>query len=548
MSDYILAKYDVSGIQNYIFATNRLQENVGASYHVTKILEEFLQQALRDAAAKLKEEGEMDCEVILEWYPKNEPESKPISLAIKDNLEIAAEIIYIGGGNAMVMYRGREICRTAELLFAKKVTEECHGVSIFAAHVRTKMEDFSEDIKSLDLKLASVKREYTRQLPLSPYPIAEQDSTYGLPVTQLLENNKPVSQVQYEKRMAYEEYKKKYPYAGQVEDLTRKRGEDGYLAVVHIDGNGMGAYIQGKIIKGMEYQEAVRMIREISCVISRIYKETYRKVVNMIKLVRKESIGKEDGAGGEEQALPVRDLIQDGDDITFLCDARMAIPAAALFIRLLLQTPADGHVFSACAGIAFVHSHFPFQIAYELAEQCCGEAKKKWYGSKHSEDKKGAEEGWLDYHLVRGAYVKEMKEQRRESNIRKRPYRVARELQNGQQEADMDTIEFLLKICCKMTQKEGSAEIWPRSKLRQIYEAYLTDTGDLTYLNNELSSRGREMAELVGKEPGSFSLDKPCGIFDALEILDYYEYEIVRQFLYGGGEKTDGKKNECQHS
>lgn len=33
--------------------------------------------------------------------------------------------------------------------------------------------------------------------------------------------------------------------------------------------------------------------------------------------------------------------------------------------------------FSVCAGIAYVHSHFPFYIGYEVAEACCDSAKDR---------------------------------------------------------------------------------------------------------------------------------------------------------------------------
>ena len=51
---YILAQYDISGIQDYIFATNRLRENVGASYNVNRILNLFLPDAINEA---VKTEG-----------------------------------------------------------------------------------------------------------------------------------------------------------------------------------------------------------------------------------------------------------------------------------------------------------------------------------------------------------------------------------------------------------------------------------------------------------------------------------------------------------
>lgn len=91
-SDYILAKFDIGGIQDYIFATNRLRENAGASYQVTRIMEEFLLESFQEAA------DEENVKVLLDWKLAE-------LLCLQQDERIMAEIIYIGGGNAVALFR-----------------------------------------------------------------------------------------------------------------------------------------------------------------------------------------------------------------------------------------------------------------------------------------------------------------------------------------------------------------------------------------------------------------------------------------------------------
>ena len=88
---YILAQYDISGIQDYIFATNRLRENVGASYNVNRILNLFLPDAINEA---VKTEGGF---ALINWNTEKS------EFQFESNQEILAEVLYIGGGNAVVI-------------------------------------------------------------------------------------------------------------------------------------------------------------------------------------------------------------------------------------------------------------------------------------------------------------------------------------------------------------------------------------------------------------------------------------------------------------
>lgn len=232
---YILAQYDISGIQDYIFATNRLRENVGASYNVNRILNLFLPDAINEA---VKTEGGF---ALINWNTEKS------EFQFESNQEILAEVLYIGGGNAVVIYRNRRLYDKSSHIFAIKVAENCHGITVLSAFVETKLEDYCKEIEELEMELSNLKRMVPRNVPMSSWPIVEQDSVYGLPITKLYDKDnmdRVMSVIQYEKyeasRLKGMERENPYVFALQMEQLIDKRGEDSHVAVVHIDGNGMG--------------------------------------------------------------------------------------------------------------------------------------------------------------------------------------------------------------------------------------------------------------------------------------------------------------------
>ena len=192
MSQYILAKYDVSGIQSYIFASRQLRENVGASQNVGRILKETLPDVLTEWAAASPDT------VRTNWdNPKNWEFSLP------QTKELQAEILYIGGGNAFVVYREETAYNQVSRLFAMKMMEQCQGVTVLSAHVEANPDNFPGDLKRLNQEMAQIKRRLRHPQPLSSYAVVEQDGFDGSPVTHLEirgEASTKLSELRYEKR------------------------------------------------------------------------------------------------------------------------------------------------------------------------------------------------------------------------------------------------------------------------------------------------------------------------------------------------------------
>lgn len=241
--------------------------------------------------------------------------------------------------------------------------------------------------------------------------------------------------IQEEETLQYERLKKahknlkgsypvsnaKYTPAYHFENLGGSKGDVNFLAVIHIDGNGMGARcnafyesLQKKYILDIEaaieeakktwgtertsgncaeseeaiekaaekeawrlFQNSVREFSEgIDFAFKSALKRMFQKVENSLECGKLKDLSlKRDER--QKPYFPIRGIIASGDDICFVTDGRIGIECASIFLEELASqvSSSDGKAFSASAGVAIVHQKYPFFRAYELAEQLCSNAK-----------------------------------------------------------------------------------------------------------------------------------------------------------------------------
>ena len=97
--------------------------------------------------------------------------------------------------------------------------------------------------------------------------------------------------------------------------------------------------------------------------------------------------------------LPIRPIIVGGDDITFVCNARIAVQVAHYLMQELLSDK-NGLSISSCAGIAVIPTSYPFFRGYQMAEQLCDSAKSKM--RTYNKDNEVSESCWMDFAFLHG--------------------------------------------------------------------------------------------------------------------------------------------------
>lgn len=507
----IIALYDVSGIQEYIFQSSRMRENIGASSIVGRVLKEQLPQVLNE----LKEEQERN--VVLDWEQQK-------TFAFTTDSTVDIEIVYNGGGNAMVAFRNVEDFHTVNEMLSLRLLQVSYSLHLAIAAVESDGVNFVADKKRLDQRLTEVKARMLRPRPIGAFPFSEQEARSGLPITsydqhtghnvstmQKLKLSQGHQDVKDSKNSASNRW------AVEMEDLVRQREEDSYVAVVHIDGNGMGKQIRSRMEQweaSYSYAEAVCAMRALSSSITARFRDTFEELI--AELI--DSLPADHWVASREK-LPIRPLILDGDDLTFVCLGEWGLPLAAkLLEKLHMETSQSGKSeevsMSACAGVAFVHSHYPFNLAYEISEDCCKSAKQARLEA-------GEEHGsYIAFEVVRGSQL-DKEAGKRQS------YRVGQGQMGDRDYAKLD--QYMRQI---------TVTNWPRWRLEKLYEAIKGQPELLQLYVKECESRGYSLRSL-GVDKDEEINTRPTSLLDALELQGMFDIEVFASALkQREGERT----------
>ena len=170
-------------------------------------------------------------------------------------------------------------------------------------------------------------------------------------------------------------------------DIKDLAGSNDWIAIIHADGNGVGEIV-AKV--GDDPQRLHEFSTQLDLSTQKAAQEAYGGI-----------------SSGDSDKLPVRPVVLSGDDLTVICRADIAVDFAAKYLKAFEEKTKERieAPLTACAGIAFIKSSYPFHYGYQLAETLFTQAKRD---AKSSEMKQnGAAPSCLMFHKVQSSFVED---------------------------------------------------------------------------------------------------------------------------------------------
>ncbi len=219
------------------------------------------------------------------------------------------------------------------------------------------------------------------------------------------------------------------------------------------------------------------------------------------------------------QALSIRPIVFGGDDVTFVCDGRIGLATAQIFLdefgkQQIPNAQAGTQAGIAAAGVAIVKVHYPFARAYSLSEALCKNAKNA-FGRKVSA---------LDWHLAQGGLSgglgeirhREYDERRNKDNgaitrsLQMRPLALANSMNR-----DWHTWENFSKLLNEFRDPEK----WPRNKVMRLRDALRQGSDAVAMF---VSAYGELPDLYLGDSRYRIDgwLNARCVYFDAIEMIE----------------------------
>lgn len=360
---YTLTILDVSGVQNYLFNSNRLPHNISASYLVEQATHEWIDEAASNLRPGNIEDG---------------------------NAEY--ELVYSGGGNAVVLFDSHDHAVNFTRRYTKHLLQNTPGLRVVVQHTDFEWSQSLADVYTQALReLAKKKAEQTPAMPMLGLSVTAACQYTGLPAVQRDsdDDNKRISAEVAAKVHTHQDARDwlKRVFADKLGafdfaydfNLFGERGKASYIAIVHADGNGMGRRKEAlcdKYAQPEDNRKFIQVLRDFSEQIKEAGKQALQATFQRAMEWDKDQHILVDPKTNQVRFVP---LVFGGDDVTFVCEGRLGLSLAAIFLQEFSKRrlEVDGKPLYACAGVAIVKNRYPFARAYDMAEELCKSAKRE---------------------------------------------------------------------------------------------------------------------------------------------------------------------------
>lgn len=408
----VITGIDVLGIQRYVFASNRLRDVLAASWIVDHVM-------------------------------KREPDSL-LQWGMTDD-----RVLLAAGGNAIIEFVNLEDARTWTGHYTRWLQGKAPGLEVVVAHRAYDSRSLAWGLKALAVDLARAKLERRPNAPQLGLSVTASCSVTGLPASSLDRHEHiPISRHIETLRQGEVQRRAKERWDGYLPErleqargwgaefpleldlMGRSHGETSLVGVVHVDGNGVGKAIKSWLDRCLgqeigdpqvraEYREWSSGINELG---ENVLRAMTQRAASRILEEKNEHGEKrcvirgtpyeagfplrevDTSDASRDVLLPLRPILLGGDDLTFVCDGRIAIDLSAAALREFEahQIPHLGEngekmTITACAGIALVKAHAPFHRSYELAESLCASAKRARLVA--NQQVQADTRCWIDWHV-----------------------------------------------------------------------------------------------------------------------------------------------------
>ncbi|HLJ48963.1 MAG TPA: hypothetical protein VKU01_23265 [Bryobacteraceae bacterium] len=471
-------------VQNYLFRSNRLSENAGASY--------LVEEAFKDLGGKNR-----------------------------------GSRIYVGGGGAAFVFPSRSAAVDAIKTWSRDwLIDKAPGLRVAVCH-----QSVERSLRRAYLKAQQQLKQNEDKAPFGAWPgalpvvrectstgLAAECESYGSWVSrEALTKRDKAKKSRDQAHDKYFNVLRARTFPEELEDLGSVEGSS-HIAVVHADGDGIGELFRRTALNCSDEDDEFfrNQMFSLSESVKGLEREAFGATI--AELIQYQE------AHSEARDVWVRPLVEAGDDLTFVTKGKLGVALTVRYLRhfrdmsrhwLADFAETKGQAWSACAGVAIVPGKFPFARAYHLAEQLAGGAKAKRRELLNA-GATGPDACWIDFQPILEASADTLTKTRdlmyglAQSQLQ-RPYCIA-----GARDAayNWQRFEWMWKEFGK----------WPRSRAKELFEA-LPRGAAVTDETVTLASAAGWSTPAAQNRPAFLetSTVSAAEYWDPLEMLDLHE-------------------------